>query len=114
MTKAIIAGAIALALLAVPGAQQPASQQPPAAPPQQPSEIVTTISGEGGAPPRLAVPDFIALSPDAESAAIAKTVGQVLWDDLNFEREFAFIPRDTYGSIPRAPLRGRAVRPLRE
>ena len=102
MTKAIIAGAIALALLAVPGAQQPASQQPPTAPPQQPSEIVTTISGEGGAPPRLAVPDFIALSPDAETAAIAKTIGQVLWDDLNFEREFAFIPRDTYASIPRA------------
>jgi TolB protein len=102
MTKAIIAGAIVLALLTVPGAQQPASQQPPAAPPQQPSEIVTTISGEGGAPPRLAVPDFIALSPDAETGAIAKTIGQVLWDDLSFEREFAFIPRDTYASIPRA------------
>ncbi len=101
MTKAIIAGAIALALLAAPRAQQPASQQPPAPPPQQPSEVVTTISGEGGAPPRLAVPDFIALSPDAETSAIAKTIGQVLWDDLNFEREFAFIPRDTYGSIPR-------------
>ena len=102
MTKAILAGAIALALLAVPGAQQPPSPQPPTPPPQQPTEIVTTISGEGGAPPRLAVPDFIALSPDAETAAIAKTIGQVLWDDLNFEREFAFIPRDTYASIPRA------------
>jgi len=102
MTKAILAGAIAVALLAVPGAQQPAPQQPPPAPPQQPSEIVTTISGEGGAPPRLAVPDFIALSPDAETAAIAKTIGQVLWDDLNFEREFYLIPRDTYGSIPAA------------
>jgi Tol biopolymer transport system component len=103
MTKAILAGAIALALLAAPGAQQPPpSQQPPTPPPQQPSEIVTTISGEGGAPPRLAVPDFIPLSPDAETAAIAKTIGQVLWDDLNFEREFSFIPRDTYASIPRA------------
>lgn len=103
MTKAILAGAIALALLAAPGAQQPPpSQQPPTPPPQQPSEIVTTISGEGGAPPRLAVPDFIALSPDAETTAIAKTIGQVLWDDLNYEREFAFIPRDTYASIPRA------------
>ena len=102
MTKAIIAGAIAVALIAVTGAQQPASQQPPPPAPQQPSEIVTTISGEGGAPPRLAVPDFIPLSPDAETAAIAKTIGQVLWDDLNFEREFSFIPRDTYASIPRA------------
>jgi len=58
------------------------------------------ISGEPGTPPRYAVPDFIATSPDA--ADLAKTLGQVLWDDLNFEREFAFIPRDTYASIPRA------------
>ena len=34
--------------------------------------------------------------------ATAKTIGQVLWDDLNFEREFAFIPRDVYSSIPKA------------
>ena len=26
----------------------------------------------------------------------------MLWDDLNFEREFAFIPRDVYASIPAA------------
>ena len=63
---------------------------------------MTTITGEGGAPPRLAVPDFIALSTDAETVAIAKTIGQVLWDDLNFEREFAFIPRDVYATIPTA------------
>jgi TolB protein len=102
MTKAILAGTLAITLLAVPRAQPPAPQQPPAAPPQQPSEITTTISSDGGMAPRLAVPDFIALSPDAETAAIAKTIGQVLWDDLEFEREFAFIPRDTYASIPRA------------
>jgi TolB protein len=102
MTKAILTGTLAIMVLAAPRAQPPASQQPPAAPPQQPSEITTTISTEGGGAPRLAVPDFIALSPDAETAAIAKTVGEVLWNDLNFEREFAFIPRDTYASIPRA------------
>jgi TolB protein len=78
--------------------QQPA--QPPTS--QQPSEITTTITGEAGAAPRLAVPDFIALSPDAETVAIAKTIGQVLWDDLNYEHEFAFIPRDVYASIPKA------------
>ena len=58
------------------------------------------ISGEPGTPPRYAVPDFVALSPDA--ADIAKTLGQVLWDDLNFEREFYMIPRDTYATIPAA------------
>jgi len=100
MTKSIMSGALAIALLtAWPHAQQP-TQPPP--PPQQPTEFEAVINGEGGAPPRLAVPDFIALSTDAETATMAKTMGQVLWDDLNFEREFAFIPRDTYASIPRA------------
>jgi len=68
---------------------------------QQPSEISTVISSDSaGTPPRYAVPDFVALTPDA--ADIAKTIGQVLWDDLNFEREFYMIPRDTYGSVPQA------------
>jgi TolB protein len=80
--------------------QEPA---PPAQPPQQPSEISTTISsGEVGTAPRFAVPDFIALSKDAETVEAAKTMAQVLWDDLNFEHEFALIPRDVYSSIPAA------------
>ena len=99
MTKSIISGVIAIALLvAWPHAQQPT--QPPA--PQQPSEIATAITTEGGQAPRLGVPDFIALSSDAETVATAKTISQVLWDDLNFEREFAFIPLDVNSSIPKA------------
>ena len=90
--SAAVAGALALAML--PGR----AQQPPAA--QQPSEIQLVISGEPGTPPRYAVPDFVALSPDV--ADVAKTAGQVLWDDLNFEREFYMIPRDTYATIPAA------------
>jgi TolB protein len=85
-------------LVAWPHAQQPT--QPPV--PQQPSEIATAITTEGGQAPRLGVPDFIALSSDAETAATAKTISQVLWDDLNFEREFAFIPLDVNSSIPKA------------
>ena len=76
----------------------PAGQQPPA----QQSEIELSITGEPGAPPRYAVPDFIALSPDPETAAGAKTIASVLWEDLGFEREFYLIPRDTYASIPPA------------
>ncbi|HZT77754.1 MAG TPA: hypothetical protein VFA27_13965 [Vicinamibacterales bacterium] len=94
----LTAAAVALALIAIPRADQP----PPAAPPQQPSDISTTISGEAGAPPRLAVPDFIAVSKDAESVAIAKTIGQVLRDDLEFEREFSFIPKDVMATVPAA------------
>jgi TolB protein len=77
---------------------QPPQTQPPT--PQQPSEIQLVISGEPGTPPRYAVPDFVALSPDMAGAA--KMLGQVLWDDLNFEREFYMIPRDTYSTIPAA------------
>lgn len=80
--------------------QTPPPQTPP--PSQQPSELEATISGEPGAPPRFAVPDFIVLSNDAETTTISKTIGQVLWDDLNFEREFYMVPRDTYASIPPA------------
>jgi len=79
------------------------AQQPPPPPPtQQPSEVGMTIAGEGGAAPRLAVPDFIALSKDAETIAVTKVIGQVLYDDLTFEKEFALIPRDVYATVPAA------------
>src|SRR4029079_11624209 len=67
-----------------------------------PAEITTVISGEGNAPARLAVPEFIALSKDAETQAIARTITQTLFDDLTFEREFALVPRDIYATIPAA------------
>jgi TolB protein len=72
-------------------------------PPSQPSEIGVVLTGDPGTPPRLAVPDFLALSNDKETQAIARTIAEVLWDDLNYEREFYMVPRDTYRSIPQAP-----------
>jgi len=102
MTRILLTIAAGALLMAGVGAQPP---QTPTAPPasQQPSEVVTTItSGESGAPPRFAVPDFIPLSSDAESLEAARTIGRVLYDDLLFEREFALIPRDTYQTIPAA------------
>lgn len=74
----------------------------PAAQTQGQSEISLIISADAGAPPRYAVPDFLALSSDSETVAVAKTIGQVLWDDLEFERDFYMIPRDTYRTIPAA------------
>ena len=100
MTRILFACAAAL-LVAAPHAQQPPQPPPPVA--QQPSSVSTTISsGEVGAPPRFAVPDFIALSKDAETVDAARTIARVLWDDLNFERELGLIPRDTYITIPAA------------
>jgi TolB protein len=75
-------------------------QEPPPPAPQQPSEIAVVISGDPGTPPRYAVPGFVALDPEA--ADMARTVAQVLWDDLGFEREFYLIPRDTYSTVPAA------------
>jgi len=66
----------------------------------QQTGVVGRLTGEGGTPPRIAVPDLLALSPDKETQEAARVIGQVLWDDLNFEREFYLIPRDTYKSIP--------------
>ncbi len=94
------AGLGVVALSARP--QTPAQQPPAQSAPQQPSELSTVITADAGAAPRMAVPDFIPLSNDAETAAIAKTMAQVLYDDLNFEREFALIPRDVSATIPAA------------
>jgi TolB protein len=77
--------------------------QEPQQPPKQPTTVeLPPLTGEAGAQTRLAVPDLLALSTDRETVEAARTIGQVLWDDLNYEREFYMIPRDTYKSIPAA------------
>jgi TolB protein len=96
LTAAFSVGAAAAIMAQTP-------QAPPNPPPtvqQQPDVISTTIVGAPGLPPKIAVPDFIPLSNDPDTVAAAKAIGPVLWDDLNFEREFYLIPRDTYRSIP--------------
>jgi TolB protein len=97
MRTLIFAIAASATVLTMTQSQPPAAPQEP---PRQPSEVILKIGGPPGLPPKLAVPDFIALSNDAETVAAAKTMGQVLWDDLNFEREFYLISRDTYRTIP--------------
>src|SRR5262245_60429361 len=96
----VATGAVVAALGLVTVAARQQAPAPPA--PQQPSEVTFTISGESGTPPRLAVPDFVPLTKDAETVATAKIVAQVLYDDLAFEREFLLIPRDAYTRIPAA------------
>ena len=88
------------ATIGVVFAQQPPPPTPPQ--PQQQSEIEVRLTGDPGTPPRLAVPDFLALSSDKETQDMARTVAEVLWNDLNYEREFYMIPRDTARSIPPA------------
>jgi TolB protein len=100
MTFGLHIRGLALAVTVVSAAVLIAQQPTP--PPQQPTSVELRLSGDPGTPPRLAVPDLLALSNDAETVDAAKVIGQVLWDDLEFEREFSMIPRDTYKSIPAA------------
>ncbi len=110
---ALVMTAAALGATVVIATQNPPSQppaQPPPAPPQ-PGEVQLRSPASPGR--RRSTPFLISspLSGDAETKAAAKTIGEVLWDDLDFEREFYMIPRDTYAAIPPAPLGVR--RPVR-
>jgi len=98
----LIAATAVLALLGIAAVPRPLAATPPRPAPQaqQPSEIELVINGDPGTPPRYAVPDFVASTPDAAEAA--KVIAQVLWDDLNFEREFYMIQRDTSANVPAA------------
>jgi TolB protein len=97
--RKVLAAAI-VAASAVVAAQQPATTPPPQEKPQTAVELI--LRDSSGAQTRIAVPDLLALSSDRETVEAARTIGQVLWDDLNYEREFYMIPRDTYKSIPPA------------
>jgi TolB protein len=95
-TAATVAGAS----LVLYGQQPPAQPTPP--PPQQPGHVTTTVTGVGGGAPKLAVPDFIPLSTDAETRQVAQMLGEVLFNDMAFEREFDMIPRKEYANVPAA------------
>ena len=100
--KVLGATLVAVSAVAVASAwQQPPPAQPPQQP-QQPTSVELRLTGDPGTPPRMAVPDLLALSNDKETQEAARVVAEVLWDDLNYEREFYMIPRDTYKSIPAA------------
>jgi TolB protein len=87
--------AVVLTGATIAARQQPPAQQPA---PQQPSELSVVITGGGGSIPHYAVPDFVALTPEA--ADLAKTLAQVLRADLSYEREVDVIASDIYSSIP--------------
>jgi TolB protein len=100
MMKSILVVALVATSLTIFG-QQPA--QPPAGAPQPPTsqqEVQVVLTGSGG-PPKLGVAGFIAASPDAETAAAARTIGDVLYDDLNYEREYYMIAKDAASTVPK-------------
>ncbi len=69
----------------------------------QQTEIRATIGGSSGRLPRLAVPAFLVDGGDAELREAATTLTDVLWKDLEFEREFQMISQSGAAQIPSAP-----------
>ncbi len=70
--------------------------------PVQQDEVRVTIGDSIGSQPSIAVPDCLPLTSDRTTQEASRTIAQVLWDDLDFEREFRLIPRDVYRTIPPA------------
>lgn len=70
---------------------------------QRPTEVAISIRGESGRLPRLAIPDFV-VTGDAEARTAAKTIADVLWSDLEFEREFALVSREVSAKVTPAPV----------
>lgn len=71
-------------------------------PQQQQREFFLTLEG-AGKNPRLAVPDFLVAGADADLVGAAKVLADVLWNDLDFEREFLMVPRKVSAAFPPAP-----------
>lgn len=77
---------------------------------QQQSEVDLIIGDRIGAQPTFAVPDCLTSEKGTEITQASLTIAEVLWDDLDFEREFRMLARDTYASIP--PARSLTTLPL--
>jgi TolB protein len=90
------------ALAATGGLTLFGQQTPVAPPPQQQGEVGLKLTGGAGGPPKLAIVPFIALSQDAETVAAAKTISDVLTDDIAYEREFYMLAKDAIATVPKA------------
>ena len=104
LVLAISAAAIASALLTAandtPDVVTSSPLQDPQKPPQTQGEIVLTANNPGSHP-RVGLPDFAVTGGAAVSDA-AKLLAEVLWADLDYEREFYMINRKSSAAIPSA------------
>jgi TolB protein len=64
-----------------------------------PTEIVHNIRSDGSRTERLAIPEFLVVGDEATKTAAA-TISQVLFDDIEFEREFTMVSRAAAAKIP--------------
>lgn len=108
MVRATIIACVAAVVLALP-ARPTAGLAPDVIdvlqgqqqPPQNPNNIGLTLDPTTGGQRKLAIPNFQVGNPnDADVQQAAKTIGDVLWDDLDFEGEFYMISHDAAAKIP--------------
>jgi TolB protein len=67
-------------------------------------EIKATIGKESGRLPRLAIPAFLGTGSDAALRTAAATLADVLWNDMEFEREYQMITQTGVAQVPAAPV----------
>lgn len=109
MTKSLVAASVVVASFAVAPSVRPVSawiseplpsaEQTPPPPQQQQSEFNLSLVGSGKQP-KLGLPDFTVEGGDKELTDAAATLVDVLWNDLDFEREYYMIPRKVSAAIP--------------
>jgi TolB protein len=68
---------------------------------QQADELALALHNPG-THPRVGVPNFVVTGSSPELSTAAATIAEVLWNDVNFEREYYLIPRTSSASIPAA------------
>ena len=78
-------------------------------PQQQPQEFFLSLEGGGKKNPRLGLPDFLLPAGDADLAGAGKVLADVLWNDLDFEREFQMVPRKVSAGFAPAPAEALAA-----
>src|SRR5438105_4380366 len=60
------------------------------------------ITGTAGVKKVLAVPEFTVTGDSPAVRDAAKAMAEVLWDDLDFEKEFTLVSRDAAAKVPAA------------
>lgn len=99
---AVVAGAAVLAV-ALPRAGDGLLASAPIGQSQQQDEVALALRNPGSHP-RVGLPDFLLSGGDATTTAAARTVAEVLWNDLDFEREYYLIPRASAANVPVTPV----------
>jgi TolB protein len=100
-TTFLIASALLGAALAASAPEGPPADVASTPLDPQQTEVRATLGGASGRLPRLAMPTFLVGGPDAVDEA--KTIADVLWKDLEFEREFQMISQSSATQIAPVP-----------